>query len=101
VLDGIFNLDTDNVFLVTDIDGSTPRVKSLGTHDLTFAPDDNPALVLLKRDAEVLACLAGEPVKETAQGKMISMKPTGRIVIAGGTGFLWPQSGWPPCRRRL
>ena len=78
---GLFNLGSDNVFLVTDIDGSAPKVRGLGTHDLTFASDDNPALVLLKRDAEVLAALLGEPVKETAQGKNTPAPPADLAAI--------------------
>jgi len=58
-----FDLGTDNVFLVSGTDGAAPTVRGLGTHDLTIASDDNPAIALLHRDAALLDALLGEAAK--------------------------------------
>jgi hypothetical protein len=81
ILDRDFSLATDNVFLVSEIDGSVPQVKALGLHDLNFASDDNPPLVLLKRDAEVLNALLGDPAGGTRQRKITAAPPADLAVI--------------------
>lgn len=64
ILSHDFDLATNNVFLVSDVDGSAPVVKGLGIHDLAFHSEDNPALALLRRDALVRNALIGEEVKK-------------------------------------
>lgn len=59
-------LSSGNVYLVKDVDSPTPQVVSLGRHDLSFQPDDNPAVVLVQRNADVRAALTGRPPKKPA-----------------------------------
>lgn len=61
ILGNKFSLLQGNVFLVKDIDGINPTAESLGTHDLSFASKDNPAIVLLQRNEELRAALIGRP----------------------------------------
>lgn len=77
-----FDLAKDNTFLVTGIDEAAPVVKGLGSHDLTFAGNDNPALVLLMRDASVLGALLGEPLPE----RKTASDPPGELVAADKQG---------------
>jgi len=71
IMEHRFELATDNVFLVSSIDEQTPGVRGLGRHDLTFVSGDNPALVLLRRDADILAALLDES-DESVPSKDIS-----------------------------
>lgn len=59
-----YTLSTSNVFVVEGIDSPQPRIRPLGIHDLSFAPDDVPALALLRRDAEVWAAVSGRASEE-------------------------------------
>jgi TPR repeat protein len=62
-----FALAHDNVFLVT-VEGEAATVRALGRHSLAFAGDDNPATVLIGRDAAVREALTGRPTpKGTAR----------------------------------
>jgi TPR repeat protein len=54
-----YDLVSSNVFMVEGIDGAQPQITPLGIHDLSFAPDDVPALALLRRDADVWAAESG------------------------------------------
>jgi len=64
ILGSKFNLSSVNVFLVKGVDGPKPLVRALGAHDLTFAPDDNPAIVLLRRNEDLRAALTGQTPKK-------------------------------------
>ncbi len=65
ILDAPFRLSNANVFLVENIDGPKRSVKELGRYDLSFASDDNPAIVLLQRNADLRAALSGKPPTES------------------------------------
>jgi hypothetical protein len=54
-----YKRSSNNVFLVTDIDGTKPAVMPLGIHDLTFKADDIPPVTLLRRDAGAWAAVTG------------------------------------------
>lgn len=54
-----FKLSENNVFLVNDIDGTKPRVKSLGVYDLSFASEENPSINLLIRESTIREELVG------------------------------------------
>jgi hypothetical protein len=54
-----YERSNSNVFLVAGVDEAKPVVTALGTHDLTFDPNDIPPVILLKRDADVWAAVTG------------------------------------------
>jgi TPR repeat protein len=58
------NLSNSNVFVVKAIDSTSPEVKALGIHDLSFGRDDIPAVALLRRDPDVWAALTGRSSSE-------------------------------------
>ncbi|HET9482009.1 MAG TPA: tetratricopeptide repeat protein, partial [Candidatus Polarisedimenticolia bacterium] len=76
-----FDLATDNVFLVFDIDGPFPRVKGLGTHDLIFASADNPALSLLGRNSYVRTALLGESAGVSDSGRTAAEAPPDLVAM--------------------
>jgi hypothetical protein len=59
-----YDLASSNVFLVEGIDTPQPQVRALGIRDLSFAGDDLPATVLLRRDADVWAAASGRSADE-------------------------------------
>lgn len=63
------NLSNSNVFVVKDIDSTSPEVKALGIHDLSFGEDDIPAVALLRRDPDVWAALTGRSSREHFRGR--------------------------------
>lgn len=86
ILDQSFNLASNNVFLVRGIDERNPEVRGLGTHDLAFDTDDNPSLVLVKRNPEIRASLLNEQValRETpneAVADLIALDRKGMALI--------------------
>jgi len=68
ILDRAITLASDNVYLVSGIDGPAPVVKGMGIHDLAFEPKDNPAVALLARNALVRNALIGESPEGAAKG---------------------------------
>lgn len=69
VQDSQFDLTRGNVYLVNDVDSPTPQVVSLGTHDLSFQPDDNPAIILVRRNSGVRSALTGRTPKDVERAK--------------------------------
>jgi TPR repeat protein len=84
-------LSDSNVFLVERTDGADTVVKPLGLHDLSFAGAENPAVTLLRRNAEVWSALTGRPVREhsatqrlTIQMEIVAMDEEGIRLLATG-----------------
>jgi TPR repeat protein len=87
-----YKLSSSNVFLVEGVDSLSPRVKPIGLHDLSFAADDNPAIVLLRRDPEVWAAISGRPASEhvkirraSAGKEILSWDDEGLSLLLTGT----------------
>lgn len=67
VLDRAYDLEHDNVFLITAADGDSATVRALGRHDLSFAKDANPSTELVARDRAVREALVGRPAPAPAR----------------------------------
>ncbi|HZR31738.1 MAG TPA: tetratricopeptide repeat protein [Terriglobales bacterium] len=93
-----YSLSRTNVFLVEDIDSPHPRVRPLGIHDLSFAAEDIPALVLLKRDPDVWAAVSGRSPAEHWKNR-ISNTPE-RIVAWDTEGLRLLLTGKPESERQ-
>jgi TPR repeat protein len=66
ILGSTVDLSHDNVFVVEFTDTRSPKVTPLGLQDLSFGPEDNPAIVLLRRNRAVRAGLLGRADSMTA-----------------------------------
>ncbi len=86
ILGSKFSLASANVFLVEGVDGTSPLVIPLGYLPLSFAPRDNPAIVLLQRIPELRAALAHQafekPANTPAQDEMIDWDREGLRLLA-------------------
>ncbi len=67
-----YKLSSGNVFLVEGIDSSKPVLRNLGAQDLAFAPDENPAIAILKRNPDVWSALSKRPSSEHARSRSSS-----------------------------
>jgi hypothetical protein len=72
VLGKRYSRSTDNVFFISQIDSGKPTVSALGTHDLTFKPDDIPSVALLRRDPDVWASVTGHPRSDHPLAKVMA-----------------------------
>lgn len=64
-----YQLSSGNVFLVEGIDSPKPMLRNLGVQDLSFTPNENPAIAVLKRNPDVWAALTKKSSAEHVRSR--------------------------------
>ena len=93
-----YKLSVSNVFVVEGIDTPNPLVRPLGIHVLSFAPDEIPAISLLRRNADVWAALTGKSPGEHFRSRTLGVQKEVKALDEEGLRLL--QTGNPEAERK-
>lgn len=88
---------SDNVFLIIHIDSSSPTVLALGSHNLTFKPDEVPSIALLRRDPDVWASVTGKAPSDHPRARLTA---SSQVLEWDAEGLRLLETGQPEQERR-